>query len=74
MNALEPAEAGALHIVGQRRSISPGVVRKIILAALARGWQPAKHGLRSFRIQDADQIVPLDEQDAESDAAADGGA
>lgn len=57
----EPAEAGALRIVGQRRSVSPGVVRKVILAALAGGWQPAQRGLRSFRMQDADQVVPLDE-------------
>jgi hypothetical protein len=60
----EPAEGGSLRIVGQRRSVSSGVVRTIILAALARGWEPSQRGLQSFRIQDAEQLVPLREQDA----------
>lgn len=67
----EPNGAGNLSIVGQRRSVSPGVVRKIIIAALTRGWQPSQRGLRSFRMHDADQVVPLAKQDAGRGAATD---
>jgi hypothetical protein len=59
----EPAEAGAFRVVGQRRSIRPGVVRAIVQAALGRGWQPTKRGLPSFRVYDADRLVPLDDSD-----------
>ena len=61
----EPAGAGAVRIVGQRRSVRPGVVREVLVAALARGWQPARPGLPPFRVQDADELVPVGEPDAE---------
>lgn len=60
----EPAEAGVLRIVGQRRSISPGVVRQVILAALGRGWQPSQRGLPAFRVDDAEHLVPLGKPEA----------
>jgi len=37
-------------ITGQRRSVSPGVVRAVILHALANGWHPERHGLKPFRV------------------------
>jgi len=57
-----PAEPGAYRIVRQRRSISSGVVRVVILAALQLGWQPSVHLNKAFRIQDGDSLVPLSEQ------------
>ncbi len=59
----EPENAGMSLIVGQRRSITPGVVREIVLTAIARGWQPSQRGLTAFDL-DGDQVVPLEEQDA----------
>jgi hypothetical protein len=55
-----PDGPGVLRIVGQRRSITPSVVRKIILAAIGRGWQPDRPGLGEFRM-DAEQILPIPE-------------
>src|SRR5262245_58123790 len=60
----EPAEAGARRVVGQRRSIRPGVVRAIILAALARGWQPLVRLPKAFRRRDGEQVVPLGKEEA----------
>jgi len=54
-NLFDPPEAGAFKVV-----VSPRVVRKIILAALVNGWQPLQRGLRSFQVQNADQIVQID--------------
>ena len=48
---VEPAGEGRLLIVGQRTSISPGVVRAVIMAALGNGWQPAARGLRPYRVK-----------------------
>jgi hypothetical protein len=59
----EPAEVGASRVVGQRRSIRPGVVRAVVLAALGLGWQPSGRGLPAFRIDDSDRLVPLDDAD-----------
>jgi hypothetical protein len=55
----EPAGAGAHRIIGQRRSITPGVVQRVLLVALARGWQPSQRGLATFRLYDAEELVPL---------------
>jgi hypothetical protein len=57
----EPAEAGSSRLVGQRRSIGPGVVRALIQAALARGWEPSRRNPAPFRVYDADLLVPLDD-------------
>lgn len=46
----EPAGPGRWRIVGQRISISPGVVRSVIEAALISGWRPSVPGLREFRL------------------------
>lgn len=46
-------------IVGQRRTVGPAVVRVIILAALARGWQPRTRGRQPFRVEGADELVPV---------------
>src|SRR5215470_14272702 len=46
----EPAGEGALRVVGQRRSITPGVVQVVIQAALLGGWQPSSRGLPPFRM------------------------
>ena len=54
----EPVGAGALHIVGQLHCIRPGVVRAVILAGLARGWQPSVRVARAFRISDGDSLIP----------------
>jgi hypothetical protein len=59
----EPAEAEASRVVGQRRSIRPGVVRAVVQAALGRGWQPSKRGLPAFQLHDADRLVPLGDSD-----------
>lgn len=58
-DVLQPAEAGASRIVGQLRSVSPGVVRAVILSALGRGWQASRKGLPPFRVN-AETIVPVD--------------
>ena len=55
----ETVGPGALRIVGQRRSIGPRVARTVILAALARGWQPTVRGLEAYRIHDAETLVPV---------------
>lgn len=60
----EPAESGAYRIVGQRRSVSPGVVHKVIHTALARGWQPSRRERQAFRVQDAEKLVPLPDENA----------
>jgi hypothetical protein len=69
----EPAGQGAFRIVGQRRSISPGVVRALILAALARGWQPLVRVANAFRIPDADLLIPLSDEAADPSASPDCG-
>jgi hypothetical protein len=56
---LEPAEANSSRIVGQLRSISPDVVRVVLLAAMGRGWQASRKGLPPFRV-DAECLVPID--------------
>ncbi|MBX9580575.1 MAG: hypothetical protein K2X87_09730 [Gemmataceae bacterium] len=56
----ETAGAGSYRVVGQRRSIRPGVVRTVILYALARGWQPSTPGREPFRVRDADSLVPVE--------------
>jgi hypothetical protein len=66
----EPDGPGAFRVVGQRRSISPGVVRAVILAALALGWQPSVCVAKAFRIQDADSLVPVSDETAGPGAAA----
>jgi hypothetical protein len=67
----EPLGEGVLRIVGQRRSIRPGVVRAVILAALGRGWQPSQRGIQPFRMHDAEQVAPVGEPEAEPGAAPD---
>ena len=62
-DVLEPAGAGSYRIVGQLRSISPGVVRGILLAAQGRGWQASRKGLPPFRVN-AECLVPIDPPDA----------
>lgn len=37
----QPVGADAARVVGQCRSVSPGAVRAVILAALGRGWRPS---------------------------------
>ena len=59
----EPENAGVTRMIGQRRSITPGVVREVVLTAMARGWQPSQRGLTAFDL-DGDQVVPLEEQEA----------
>jgi hypothetical protein len=54
----EPSEAGAFRIAGQRCSISPGVVRAVILSALATGWKPFVRVAKAFRIHDGEPLVP----------------
>jgi hypothetical protein len=55
----EPDGTGGLRVVGQRRSVSPGVVRAVIEAALGGGWQPGRRGLAPFRVPDADRLAPV---------------
>lgn len=43
--------------LGQRRVVSPGVVRTVILHALAHGWRPAGRRLKPLRM-DGEAIVP----------------
>jgi hypothetical protein len=56
---LEPAGSASSRIVGQLRSISPGVARSVILAALSRGWQASRKGLPPFRV-DGEGMTPID--------------
>jgi hypothetical protein len=58
-DVLEPAGAGSKRIVGQLRSISPGVVREILLAAQSRGWQASRKGLPPFRVN-MEHLAPID--------------
>jgi hypothetical protein len=46
------------HMAGQRRSVSPGVVRAVVLHALANGWRPGQGGLKPLRI-DGEAVRPL---------------
>lgn len=63
-DVLKPKKAGVSAIVGQLRSITPGVVRSLILTALSRGWQPSRRGLPPFPLRDAEQLAPVGEPDA----------
>lgn len=56
-------DGDSVRILGQLRSISPGVVRAILLTALGRGWQASQTGLPPFRVYDAEQLVPVISQD-----------
>ncbi|MEM7627449.1 MAG: hypothetical protein AAF333_17775 [Planctomycetota bacterium] len=47
-------------IAGQRRSVSPGVVRAVVLHALANGWRSEAPGLKPFRV-DGEAVRPVDE-------------
>ncbi len=38
------------RVSGHGRSVSPGVVRAIVLHALVNGWRPEQGGLRPFRV------------------------
>jgi hypothetical protein len=38
------------HGSAQCRSISPGVVRTVVLHALASGWRPRQRGLKALRV------------------------
>ena len=38
------------RITAQRRSVSPGVVRAVVLHALANGWRPSQAGLQPLRV------------------------
>jgi hypothetical protein len=46
------------RIIGQRQSVSPGVVRAIVLRALAIGWRPEQRGLKPLRV-DSEAVRPL---------------
>lgn len=46
------------RITGQRRSISPTIVRDIIVHALANGWKPQQRGLKPARL-DGEAILPI---------------
>lgn len=61
----EPAEPGAFRVVGQRQSISPGVVRTVILSAIARGWKPSVQLAKAFRLHDGEQFAPMARGDAQ---------
>ena len=43
--------------LGQRRSVSPGAVRAVVLHALSKGWRSQERGLKPFRI-DGEAVVP----------------
>jgi hypothetical protein len=47
------------RVTGQRRSVSPGVVRAVVLHALANGWRPDQGGLRPLRI-DGEAVRPVE--------------
>jgi hypothetical protein len=46
----------------QGRAISPGIVRQVIVIALERGWQPSKHALPPFRVDNVEQFVGLSDE------------
>src|SRR4051794_41149136 len=46
------------RIVRQRRTLSPGVVRAVVLHALAKGWQPEQRGLAPLRM-DGEAVQPV---------------
>lgn len=56
----EPDGRGGAKVVGQRRSVRPGVVRVVIEVARERGWDPSAGGPEPFRMTDADALVPID--------------
>lgn len=68
----EPQGAGVLRVVGQHRSIRPGVVRIVVEAALACDRRPSQRALPPFRVHDADGLAPVGGTDAEPGAAAEG--
>lgn len=53
---IEPRQDGSatLH---QQRSITPGVVARVIEAALSRGWAPTARGRPPMRMDDANTIT-----------------
>ena len=51
----EPDRAGTTRTVGQGCVIGPGVVRLVVLSALANGWRPDTPIARAFRIRDGAQ-------------------
>ena len=55
----DPRADGSWRIVGQRRTVGPAAARAVILAALARGWRPDTRNPRPFRVEDADELVPV---------------
>jgi hypothetical protein len=61
-----PVGSSARGILGQRGSVRPAVVRAAIQVALSRGWQPARRGLGEFRLHDAEQLIPVTDEEAES--------
>jgi hypothetical protein len=50
--------SGHVHGTGQRRRITPAVVRQAILAGLRGGWKPAERGRKPLRIADAEAVMP----------------
>ncbi|MFN0135737.1 MAG: hypothetical protein ACKVS9_06420 [Phycisphaerae bacterium] len=58
-NRIEPRQDGSatLH---QQRSITPGVVARVIEAALSRGWAPIAKGRAPMRIDDGNTIASSD--------------
>lgn len=49
---------GARRSTGQLRAVTPRAVRAVILAGLARGWQPSATDTAIFRMLDADDLLP----------------
>jgi len=46
------------RMAGQRRSVSPDVVRAVVLYALANGWHPDQGGLKPLRV-DGEAVRPV---------------
>jgi hypothetical protein len=69
-----PDASGFPRMAGQLRVITPEVVRSVIRLGLDRGWRPLQTKLKPFRIQDADENIPVDRtKRAEPDASPNGG-
>jgi len=45
-------------VTGQLRPVSPGVVRAVVLHALANGWRPEQRGLKPFQV-DGEAVQPV---------------
>ena len=61
-----PSGPGVWHSLGQRCSITPKVVRAVILTGLAQGWQPTATKPAEFCLRDAEKLIVIEAKAGDS--------